>query len=99
MKMQSGVLAAAMFFISPIAFGENDGSNSSGTEKVCVIDTRSDQAFENTLAKCKKGDMIPLENVSHKGILQLCDLTRTVVVIEKYPVGCVYTGKRRKVGE
>lgn len=99
MKSHSVLFVASLVLVAPLGHAQNDGSNVSGSEKVCEIDTRSDAAFENALKKCNRGDIVPLENLSHSGLMQVCDFTKSIVTVDKYSVGCVYTGKRRKVGE
>lgn len=75
---------------------ENTGSNENGTERVCLIANSSDQAFKESLRKCKRGDIMAIATLKQIGMLSYCDFTKTILMVNGTPLACVYTGFERQ---
>jgi hypothetical protein len=78
------------------------GSNISGSEKMCVFgaNMQSDQAVQDILKVCRRGDILDIGWMKTSFAIQLCDFTKTVVYNPSGTVvACVYTGVRRQTGK
>ena len=99
MQKRFGLLMgmALVAFCSLATAGEKDdlaGSNVTGTEVVCNLDG-TDEQYKDSLARCRRGDILSLGRTTWAGVMAFCDFTKTVVYQPNSPGACVYTGTRR----
>lgn len=75
---------------------DQHGSNATGTERVCMVSSSSEAAFQEGLKNCKRGDILDLSGVSAIGMAHFCDFTKTIAYTRNStPAACVYIGTSR----
>lgn len=74
--------------------GAEDGSNVTGTERVCG--NGQAKTFAETYTNCKRGDVIGLGRASQAGMMSVCDFTKTILYTQGEAIACVYTGSIRQ---
>lgn len=89
--MLGTILAVCANESAPAAVGQ-DGSNATGTEKVCKVDPKS---IIESLKTCRRGDILDLDGISADGVAMMCDFSKSFFYINGFPQNCVYNGKRR----
>ncbi len=79
---------------SPAAVGQ-DGSNATGTERSCKLE--SGKSFDEALKNCRRGDIIHSQMaITDVGAAMACDFTKQFFFEGGFLRGCVYSGTQRR---
>ena len=83
------------YAISADVLQDMQGSNSTNSERICMISNSSQEAFKESLKNCRRGDVIALGSVTNLGAMKYCDFTKTMMYENGKILACVFTGYER----